>query len=99
MGPGGSLGAIGLITGAPYAATATALIPIGAYRLNKDAIAKAIAARPELMAGLEDLARRRQAALRSDAAASGHHRFERPEMFLSRMRAFLQRIGRGVAAP
>ena len=42
MSSGESLGAIGLITGSPYGATATALTPLKAYRLDKDAIAAAI---------------------------------------------------------
>ncbi|WP_158746513.1 mechanosensitive ion channel family protein, partial [Acidisphaera sp. L21] len=48
MGPGGSLGAVGLITGSPYAATATALTPVKAYRLDKKAIGAAMQIRPEL---------------------------------------------------
>jgi small-conductance mechanosensitive channel/CRP-like cAMP-binding protein len=92
LSPGGSLGAIGLITGAPYAATATALTPVRAYRLDKESIAAAILARPELVTGLEDLARRGQEALRNDAAAHEEDTAEHPEMLLSRMRSFLRKL-------
>ena len=45
LGPGGSLGAIGMITGTPYAATATALTPVAAYRLDRKGVGDAIAER------------------------------------------------------
>jgi CRP-like cAMP-binding protein len=93
MSPGESIGAIGLITGAPYSATATALSPVKAYRLDKAAIAAAISAMPELKAGLEDLARRGQKALREDAAAQVTHEPVHAEMFLSRLRNFLSLLG------
>ena len=92
LGPGGSLGAIGLITGEPYAATATALTRLTAFRLDGAAIAAAIGARPALKDGLEDLARRGQAAISADIAALEDHGGEQPELFLSRMRAFVQRL-------
>ncbi len=92
LGPGGSVGAIGLITGSASAAGATALTPLRAFRLDKAAIAAAIGVRPELKAGLEELARRSQAAISADVAALDDHGQEQPELFLSRMRAFLQRI-------
>lgn len=68
MSPGESLGAIGLITNTPYAATATAITPVRVYRMDKAAIAAAIAAAPALAAGLEDLAHRSQAAIARDMA-------------------------------
>ena len=45
MSPGSTLGAIGLVTGAPYAATAAAMTPVRAYRLDRAGISAAIAAR------------------------------------------------------
>ena len=84
--PGESLGAIGLITGANYAATATALTPAKAYRLDKDAIAEAIKVQPALIKGLEVLAERGRAALSRDAAAHAEDRLGKSEMFLSRLR-------------
>ena len=98
MGPGGSIGAIGLITDAPYAATATALTPVKAYSLSRDAIAAAIAARPNLASGLEALARRGQAAMRSDVIAhEGDRDLEPSEMFLGKMRSFLMKLAVGTA--
>ena len=90
MGPGESLGAIGLITGSPYAATATALTPLKAYRLDRHDIAAAIDAKPELAAGLEALAQRGMAALRREAATHEDAQLAHPEMFLSRLRSFLR---------
>lgn len=84
--PGESLGAIGLITGAPYAATATAVTPVKAYRLDKNAIAQAIKAQPSLAKGLEALAERGRAALSQDAAAHAQERQGESAMFLSRLR-------------
>lgn len=90
MRPGESLGAIGLITGANYAATATALTPVKAYRLDKDALAEAIRAQPALVKGLEVLAQRGQRALRRDAAACEEDRHAHSETFLPRLRNFIQ---------
>lgn len=84
--PGESLGAIGLITGKPYGATATALTPVKAYRLDKDSIAEAIKLDPALARGLEALAHRGQAALRRDSAAHEEDKHGQSEMFLSRLR-------------
>lgn len=92
MSPGGSLGAIGLITGAPYVATATALTPVRAYRLDGPAIADAIETSPELAGALEDLAARSQAAIAEDFASHKDSELARPEMFLTRMRSFLHRL-------
>jgi CRP-like cAMP-binding protein len=93
MGPGGSLGAIGLITGAPYAATATALTDLQAWRIGRSELSAAIKARPELAVALEELARRGQDALRRDAVAPEQTETTRPEMFLSRLRSFLHTLG------
>jgi small-conductance mechanosensitive channel/CRP-like cAMP-binding protein len=92
MGPGGSLGAIGLITGSPYAATATALTPVKAYRLDKSAIATAMALRPELVTNLEALARHGRDMQHSDAVAPESDRLEPSHMFLNRLRHFLQKL-------
>ena len=90
MSPGESLGAIGLITGSPYGATATALTPLKAYRLDKDAIAAAIKVQPALADGLEALAQRGQEALRRDAAAHETEKQRHPEMLLSKLRDFVR---------
>ena len=88
MSPGESLGAIGLITGSPYAVTATALTPLKAYRLDKPAIAAAIDANPGLAAELEALAQRGMAALRRDTVTPEVAQLSHPE-FLSRLRSFI----------
>lgn len=86
MRPGESIGAIGLITGTNYAATATAITPVKAYRLDKDDIAAAIRAEPALAKGLEALAERGRAALSRDASGHADERAGESEMFLSRLR-------------
>ncbi len=88
MGPGESLGAIGLITGQPYAATATATTPLKAFRIGRSDIAAAIREKPDMATALEALAKRGQDALRRDVA---HETSEpvRPDMFLGRLRNFL----------
>ncbi len=90
MQPGESIGAIGLITGAKYAATATALTPVKVYRLNKDALAEALRAQPLLVKGLEVLAERGQLALRRDAAACEEDRHGHADTFLPRLRTLIQ---------
>lgn len=92
MSPGSCLGIIGLVTGLPFAATATALTPVRAFRLEKTALVQALASRPELMTSLEGLARRSQAAIRQDAAAEEEHHVQRSEILIARMRAFLRLI-------
>jgi small-conductance mechanosensitive channel/CRP-like cAMP-binding protein len=92
MGAGASLGAIGLITDRPYAATATALSAVEAFCLDKATIAAAIAARPELSTNLEALAAQGMEALSRDAAAHVADRSQPPELFLTRLRSFLHRL-------
>ncbi len=92
MGPGGSLGAIGLITGSPYAATATALTSVRAYRLDKQAIATAMSLRPELVTNLEALAKRGQEMQRSDVVAHESDRLEPSHVFLASLRGFLHKL-------
>jgi small-conductance mechanosensitive channel len=94
MGPGESVGAIGLITGAAYAATATALTPLQAYRLDKAAIAAAITQMPALREGLEALAARGQALLHSDATTPQDEAPAHPDMFLAKLRGFLSLLGK-----
>jgi small-conductance mechanosensitive channel/CRP-like cAMP-binding protein len=89
LGPGETLGAVGLITGAAYTATATALTPMKLYRLDKAGIAAAIKCRPDLTSGLEVLAHRGQAILRQSAVAFQDSHLDQPAMFLPRLRNFL----------
>ena len=89
LGPGETLGAVGLITGAPYTATATALTMVKAHRLSKGDIMTAIKDKPELSAGFEALAQRGQAILRQSAVAFQDPHLDQPAMFRARLRDFL----------
>jgi small-conductance mechanosensitive channel/CRP-like cAMP-binding protein len=90
MSPGETVGAIGLITNAPFIATATALTPLKAYQLERQAMITAIKASPALAKGLEAVAQRGQAALRADIAPHEGSELDHPEMFLTRLRSFLR---------
>ena len=89
MSPGESLGMAGLVTGSANAATATALTPLGAYRLSRDDLAAAVEAEPALAASLEALAQRGLAAMRRDVTAGQESELGHPEAFLARLRVFL----------
>jgi len=91
--PGGTIGAIALITGLPYGATASALTPVKAYKLSNTGIAAAIAADPAIVGGLEAHAGNMQAALISDEGMEAVEQLGHPDMFLSRIRSFLHRVG------
>ena len=93
MSPGESLGAIGVITGAPFSATATALTAMKVYRLDRKEIAAAILAEPSLAASLDGVARRGQAALRRSVAANDDAQSAHPDMFLGKLRGFLHLLG------
>ena len=96
MSPGESLGAVGLITGSPYAATAKALTPVKVFRMDKASVAAAIAATPSLAAGLEALAEQGRAALARDAAAADQRQHSVPPAELrSRLRSFLRVLASG----
>jgi small-conductance mechanosensitive channel/CRP-like cAMP-binding protein len=97
LGPGGSLGAIALITGSPYAATATALTSVKAFRLDKAAIASAMAIRPELVTNLECLARRGEDTQHSDVVAHESERLEPAHVFLTKLRGFLAKLSTATA--
>jgi len=92
LGPGSSLGAVGMITGTPYAATATALTSVSAYCLNRKGVSDAISSRPDLIKNLEVLARRGQEMQRKDVVAHQNDHVNEPEMFLSKLRSFLRKI-------
>jgi CRP-like cAMP-binding protein len=90
--PGDSVGMIALIVGGPSEATATALTPLDAYRLDKAGIAAALRERPDLAASLEVLAKRGMAWLRCEAAAHTDMQIEKQDMLLTRLREFLHRL-------
>jgi CRP-like cAMP-binding protein len=69
LGPGDHFGEIGLLTGAPGAATITALTPVIVYELAKADLAPILEARPEVSQELSRALARRQAAGRSTAIA------------------------------
>ncbi|GAB0118014.1 cyclic nucleotide-binding domain-containing protein [Acidisoma sp. 7E03] len=94
MSPGESLGAIGLITQTPYAASATALTPVKVFRLDRGAIVAAIATVPDLAVGLEELAHRSQVALARDAAADAFVEPEHPDELRTRLRNVLRLLSR-----
>jgi CRP-like cAMP-binding protein len=81
-----------MITGAPYAANATALTAVRAYRLDKEAICAAMALRPALVTTLEALARRGQDLLRNDVVAHESDRLEHPNAFLASLQSFLHKL-------
>jgi hypothetical protein len=76
----------------PPRLTATALTLVKAYSLNKVAIATVLRARPGLATSLEAQARRGQAWLSCEITAHKHEQIEEPDMLLSRLRHFLQRL-------
>jgi small-conductance mechanosensitive channel/CRP-like cAMP-binding protein len=90
--PGDSVGMIALIVGGPSGATATALTPLDAYRLDRAGIADVLRERPELAASMEVLAKRGMAWLQCEAAAHVEMQVEEPEMLLVRVRQFLHRL-------
>lgn len=92
LGPGGSLGAVGMITGSPYVATAEALTPVTAYSLDRKAVGDVIAVKPELVESLEVLARRGRDLQRTDVLAHGSDQLNEPELFLTKLRSFLRKI-------
>lgn len=81
----------GMITGTPYAATATALTPVTAYCL-KEGRERCHRVTADLINSLELLARRGQEMQRREVAARQSDHFDEPEMFLSKLRSFLRKI-------
>lgn len=90
IGPGDGLGAIGFLAGEPYAATATAMTGLCAYRLERAVLAEAVKVEPRLTACLETLAEQGQAALRQDAAGHAADKNAEPDIFVDRLRNFIR---------
>jgi hypothetical protein len=65
---------------------------VTAYSLGKADIAKVLRARPGLATSLETQAKRGQSWLRCEVAAHENEQIEKPDMLLSRLRQFLQRL-------
>ena len=93
LGPGEAFGLIALLTDTPYAVSAKALTPLSAYRLTKDDITTTMRAQPDMMNGLEKLVRHRQELLQRELNSQETAPLKSPEMFLSRVRQFLSRLG------
>ncbi len=90
--PGDSIGMIGLITGTASLATATALTPISAYRLDKNAFSVSIRTQPALEKSLEAQARRGLDWLRCEAQLHEHEQLPKPDMLVTRLHQFLRRL-------
>jgi small-conductance mechanosensitive channel len=90
--PGDSVGMRALITGNPLSATATALTPVTAYRLDRDAIATVLRVHPGLASGLEAQAKRGKAWLRCEVETHEPQETAKPDMMLDRFREFLHRL-------
>jgi small-conductance mechanosensitive channel/CRP-like cAMP-binding protein len=90
--PGDSVGMMALITGSPLSSTATALTPVTAYSLDKDAFAAVLRIRPGLARSLEAQAKRGHAWLRCEVDAHEQQEMAMPEMLLDRLREFLHRL-------
>jgi small-conductance mechanosensitive channel/CRP-like cAMP-binding protein len=91
LSPGNSVGAVGLLTGAHDAATATAITHATVYVLEKIDLSEEVAAHPQLREGIEALAARGEEVLSQDAAAHQDTAALPSHQFLSRLRAFLGR--------
>ncbi|GAN76979.1 cyclic nucleotide-binding domain-containing protein [Acidisphaera rubrifaciens] len=89
-GPGENIGAVTMFAGTPYTATATALTPGRAYRLERADIRRVIKARPELLTALETVAQRGQAVISRNAIAMEAEHLAEPDVFLHRLRTFLR---------
>jgi small-conductance mechanosensitive channel len=92
MGPGESLGAIGLISGQPYAATATALTRVQVLKLSKVAVNAAIEEQPGLQAKLTLVAERGLAGLPEDPLAPEDLSGVQSGMLMRRVHAFLHKF-------
>jgi len=88
VGPGDYIGEIGMLTGAPHAATVTALTTCTVYELRKDDIAPILAEEPELVSAFEASARRGQELIARAAAASVGSHAGPPGQLLTRIRSF-----------
>jgi CRP-like cAMP-binding protein len=90
LSPGNSVGAVGLLTGAHDAATATALTLASVYLLERAELSETLAAHPKLQEALDALARRREEMLQQDSAAHQEVAALPPGQFLDRVRVFLR---------
>ncbi len=92
LAPGEAIGTYGLITGKSYVATTRAMTDVEVYRLERDALLKAIDEFPDLGNGLEAIAARASALMTQDADMSADASVDRPDALLGRLRLFVRRI-------
>lgn len=90
--PGETLGAVGLATGSPHPATATALTKLSAYCIDKAGLADALAKRPELQQIMQRLATKARASAHPEAVVGNDPEAAKPDMFLDRLRSFLRAL-------
>jgi CRP-like cAMP-binding protein len=88
IGPGDYIGEIGLLTGAPHAATVTALTRCITYELRKSVVAPILAEEPNLVSAFEASARHGQELLARAAAAATCPHVGSQSQLLARIRAF-----------
>ncbi|MDY0884485.1 mechanosensitive ion channel family protein [Dongia soli] len=88
IGPGDYIGEIGMLTGAPHAATVTALTPCILHELCKSDVAPLLEEEPELVSAFEASARRGQERLARAAAAATCSHPGPPGQLLTRIRSF-----------
>jgi CRP-like cAMP-binding protein len=87
---GDYIGEIGMLTGAPHAATVKALTPCTVFELRKDQVAPLLAEDPNLVHQFEISARRGQALIERGVAASVGAAAMPPGALLDRIRAFFR---------
>ncbi|MDQ0475378.1 mechanosensitive ion channel family protein [Labrys wisconsinensis] len=90
IGAGDYIGEIGLLTGAPHAATITALTPSDVLELRKEHLAPLLAETPHLMHAFEASARRGQALFDRRVAASVGAETVPPGQLLARIRDYFR---------
>ena len=90
LGAGEYLGEIGLLTGAPHAATAQARTHCYIHQLPRDAISPLLAAHPGMLAAFDQSVRRGLDLVNRSVAASASETVENPHELLSRIRDFFR---------
>jgi small-conductance mechanosensitive channel len=91
IGPGDYIGEIGMLTGAPHAATVKALTRSLVYELRNEFVTPLIKADPELLHAFEASTRRGQARIDRSVSANAGIKTVPPAQLLDRMRAFFGR--------
>ena len=95
LGAGEYIGEIGLFTGAPHAATATALTPCRIHRLSREAIAPLLASNADLAAAFDKSVRRGLSILHRDVAIRSTEDIGGGGQLLQRIRQFFSRTTAG----